>query len=66
MILCFSGSEKERNNRKQIGNNKSGNSLEMAAIVLSLSIDQVKDNSIKRYNAIGKIKYLSKLTFSFL
>jgi len=39
MILCFSGSEKERNNRKQIGNNKSGNSLEMAAIVLSLSID---------------------------
>jgi hypothetical protein len=56
IILCFSRSEKERKNRKQIGNNKSGNSLEIAAIVLSLSIDQIKENSIKRYKAIGKIK----------
>jgi hypothetical protein len=56
MIFCFSSSEKVRNRRKQIGNNKSGNSFEIAAIVRSVSIDQVKDNSINRYKTIGKIK----------
>jgi hypothetical protein len=56
MIFCFSSSEKVRNNRKQIGNNSSGNSFEIAAIVLPGSIDQVKDNNIKRYKTIGKIK----------
>ena len=66
MIFCFSNCEKVRNKRKQTGNNRSGNSLEIAANVRSLSIDQVKESNIKRYKAIGKIKYLSKLTFSFL
>jgi len=64
--LFFSHSDKERINRKQIGNNKRGNSLEIALNVRSLSIDQIKDNNIKKYNASGKIKCFSKLKFSFL
>jgi hypothetical protein len=57
---------KERKSKKHIGINSNGNSFESAFVVLSKSIVQVNESSIKRYNKIGKMRFISNFKFSFL
>jgi hypothetical protein len=57
---------KERNNKKHVGINNNGNSFDSAFVVLSKSIVQVMESSIKKYNRTGKMRFISNLKFSFL